>query len=290
MRKQGTTPRGTKSAPRIILEELRKLPQSNLQGTIVPTRRASIISQVPSPLRTTMKDAAAAHRPIGVIGGGVSGIFAALTLVELGYRNVTIIERDTRLGGKAGSFSYRGEYFPIGAVSTPFALRESSFTGAQIFEQPLKFAASVARYSRHKLQILNANNVFDGKLTPIDRPRAFEASELAGEAKSAWEQVFGPSGKPDRFYAHNVDFSAKSDLAAPAFPKLLPAWGKTTSSWPLIYVSAHGYGVARSRDSPPYYYWTRFAQKSTNAAKLAALGPRGPALKGFDTTGHLEDG
>ena len=55
---------------------------------------------------------------------------------------------------------------------------------------------------------------------------------------------------------------------------------------------------------PPLYYWMRFAQKSTNAGAAGLLGrngplglldsdrrpigPRGPALRGWDSTGLFE--
>ena len=44
-------------------------------------------------------------RSIAIIGGGVSGIWSALTLKDLGYTNVTIIEREMKVGGKAAAFS-----------------------------------------------------------------------------------------------------------------------------------------------------------------------------------------
>ena len=230
------------------------------------------------------------NTPIGIIGGGVSGVFAALTLRSLGYNNVTILEAAPALGGKAASFHHEGRAYPIGAVSTPFALRESSFTGAQIFERPLRFAASVATYSANRLQILDANNLLPAQLTFQSAPRRFTPAELSHGADKAWQEAFGRTGKPERFYPHRVDFRGKSRLAEPARQHVLGegAWGQTHTSWPLIYVSAHGYGVARAADSPPHYYWTRFAQKSTNAAKVPALGPRGPALRGFDTTRHMQ--
>jgi hypothetical protein len=106
----------------------------------------------------------------------------------------------------------------------------------------------------------------------------------------AWKEAFGTRGKPDRFYPHRIDFGGKPRLAERARGHVLgeAGWGQTHTSWPLIYVSAHGYGVARADDAPPNYYWARFAQKSTNAAKVPSLGPRGPALAGFDTTRHME--
>ena len=66
-----------------------------------------------------------------------------------------------------------------------------------------------------------------------------------------WKSAFGAKGAPERFYPHQVDFAspAKSSLtaAAPA-RQLVPRWGQPRTSWPLVYVSAHGYGVAQAAD------------------------------------------
>jgi monoamine oxidase len=126
------------------------------RGVATPTRMALQEAISSEQLAAAAARASDASSPIGIIGGGVSGVFAALTLRSLGYHNVTIIESAPRVGGKAGSFEHGGKSFPIGAVSTPFALRESSFTGAQIFEKPIQFAASVVTHSARRLQILGA--------------------------------------------------------------------------------------------------------------------------------------
>ena len=84
-----------------------------------------------------------------------------------------------------------------------------------------------------------------------------------------WQRAFGASGEPDRFYAHKHDFApggGSAELAARTpLAELVPRWGQPRTSWPLVYVSAHGYGVVEADDAPPLYYWARFAQKSTNA-------------------------
>jgi protoporphyrinogen oxidase len=49
-----------------------------------------------------------------VLGGGMSGISAAYTLVRAGFRDVTIIERGMTLGGLAGSFEREGHFYPLG--------------------------------------------------------------------------------------------------------------------------------------------------------------------------------
>ena len=49
-----------------------------------------------------------------VLGGGLSGIAAALTAARGGLTRVTVLERGTRLGGLAGSFQRDGHFYPLG--------------------------------------------------------------------------------------------------------------------------------------------------------------------------------
>lgn len=152
---------------------------------------------------------------------------------------------------------------------------------------------SVLTHSLGKLLILNANNLVPVELSPETRPRAFLQMELAGEPHAIpdWRGAFGEGGQPERFYAQNIDFSYKTYLAENAQRKVVTRWGSPQRSWPLIYVSAHGYGVPEAAETPPFYYWARFAQKSTNAANKAKALPGvlpGPALRGWDTTSLLE--
>ena len=143
-------------------------------------------------------------------------------------------------------------------------------------------------HSASKLLILNANNLISRDLHPATWPRPFARDDMARGARESWQEAFGATGRPERFYPHRIDFGVKPHLATDALPQLMPAWGGPETSWPLIYVSAHGYGVPQAKETPPMYYWSRFAQKSTNAAKVASVGPRGPALRGWDTTSHME--
>lgn len=53
---------------------------------------------------------------IAVIGGGLSGLVIAAGLQKKGYRNVTVFERDNRLGGKLHTIWYKGRSYELGAV------------------------------------------------------------------------------------------------------------------------------------------------------------------------------
>jgi protoporphyrinogen oxidase len=48
-----------------------------------------------------------------VLGGGLSGMAAALTLARAGWRDITVIERGDELGGLAGSFEREGRVYPL---------------------------------------------------------------------------------------------------------------------------------------------------------------------------------
>jgi protoporphyrinogen oxidase len=49
-----------------------------------------------------------------VLGGGLSGASAALSLAESGAFDVTVVERGPSLGGLAGSFERAGHFYPLG--------------------------------------------------------------------------------------------------------------------------------------------------------------------------------
>lgn len=51
---------------------------------------------------------------IAVLGGGLSGVAAAICLAEDARHEVTIIERGPSLGGLAGSFERDGHFYPLG--------------------------------------------------------------------------------------------------------------------------------------------------------------------------------
>jgi hypothetical protein len=54
---------------------------------------------------------------IAIVGGGVSGLSSALWLVEKGYHNITIFEKESDLGGKVQSYtSSDGSVHEVGAI------------------------------------------------------------------------------------------------------------------------------------------------------------------------------
>jgi hypothetical protein len=52
---------------------------------------------------------------IGIIGAGAAGLTAAHFLKKLGYVNITVLEKEGRIGGKCCSLTYQGKSFDLGA-------------------------------------------------------------------------------------------------------------------------------------------------------------------------------
>jgi len=53
---------------------------------------------------------------ICVIGGGISGVSVAYYLKEKGYKNITLLEKSHRIGGKCHSIIYKGRSYEMGAI------------------------------------------------------------------------------------------------------------------------------------------------------------------------------
>jgi protoporphyrinogen oxidase len=51
--------------------------------------------------------------PVVVLGGGLSGMAAAYALAQAGWKEITLIERGTALGGLAGTFEQDGHFYPL---------------------------------------------------------------------------------------------------------------------------------------------------------------------------------
>ena len=75
-------------------------------------------SPEPQPGDTVLLQTVRPDLRIAVVGAGASGLTAALTLKELGYRNVTVFEKETDVGGKIHSFKLGDLRAELGAVFT----------------------------------------------------------------------------------------------------------------------------------------------------------------------------
>lgn len=61
---------------------------------------------------------------IGIIGGGAAGLSAGYFLKQQGYKNVTILEKENRVGGKCLSITVGGKSFDLGANYVTSSYRE----------------------------------------------------------------------------------------------------------------------------------------------------------------------
>ena len=57
---------------------------------------------------------------IVIIGAGAAGLSSAIALKKRGYHDITILEKETEIGGKCSSFNYQEQVFDFGAnLTTP---------------------------------------------------------------------------------------------------------------------------------------------------------------------------
>jgi protoporphyrinogen oxidase len=53
---------------------------------------------------------------IAIIGAGASGLTAAYYIIKLGYRDVTVFEKEDYVGGKVLSYKFEGKTYDLGAI------------------------------------------------------------------------------------------------------------------------------------------------------------------------------
>ena len=53
---------------------------------------------------------------ICIVGAGVSGLSTAYYLEQMGYTNVTVLEKQNRVGGKCHTINYKGKTYELGAM------------------------------------------------------------------------------------------------------------------------------------------------------------------------------
>ncbi|HEX9103823.1 MAG TPA: FAD-dependent oxidoreductase [Polyangia bacterium] len=117
---------------------------------------------------------------IAVVGAGPSGLTAADTLVQLGYRNVTVFEKNDRVGGKVYSYRNGSTVSELGAVfaspdyslvlglADKFGIPYQAYVTTQsiLDENGVKQSAQSFLTSRYTtLQILGATVAYGAALT-----------------------------------------------------------------------------------------------------------------------------
>jgi Flavin containing amine oxidoreductase len=60
---------------------------------------------------------------ICIVGAGASGLAAAYALEQRGYRHITMLERERRVGGKCRTIEHEGRAYELGAAALTFAYR-----------------------------------------------------------------------------------------------------------------------------------------------------------------------
>ncbi|WP_088548601.1 FAD-dependent oxidoreductase [Paenibacillus aquistagni] len=53
---------------------------------------------------------------IGIIGAGISGVAVAHELSSKGYKNITVLEKEDRVGGKCHTIEYKGKTYEMGTL------------------------------------------------------------------------------------------------------------------------------------------------------------------------------
>lgn len=72
---------------------------------------------------------------IAIIGGGLSGLVIADELRRKGYENITVFEKDSRVGGKLQTIWYKGKFYEMGAI---FGLSSHHYLKGQMKRNHLK--------------------------------------------------------------------------------------------------------------------------------------------------------
>lgn len=165
---------------------------------------------------------------ICIIGAGPAGMTAALTLQGLGYRRVTVLEKQARVGGKCRTEVVDGEALDTGAIyilpNYPLVNRLVEKAGLQVRE--------AARYIHHGA---------DGKTRPFGHTapptpvltKAAEYARLGGQLVKHLDLLFRPIGEIDQ-----VDPSTIQSLSLP--------FGDWVQRHRLSYFQSAAYPLMRS--------------------------------------------
>lgn len=81
-----------------------------------------------------------AQRRIGIIGGGPSGLSAAYFLKQKGHNNVTVLEKNGRVGGKCFTVTYQGRSYEMGAIMSGPSYTEVKKLSAEFNQSIVDFS------------------------------------------------------------------------------------------------------------------------------------------------------
>ena len=127
------------------------------------------------------------HPSVVILGGGLSGVATAWTLMRAGVRDITLIERAPTLGGLAGSFERDGHFYPLGYHHILSRDRALLFFLAEIG------ALDRVRWRRIRMLFHSGGRRYD-----LTSPQGFLRfpMSLADKARFAW-LMMRASGKSD---------------------------------------------------------------------------------------------
>uniref|UniRef100_K4ASN0 Carrier domain-containing protein n=2 Tax=Solanum lycopersicum TaxID=4081 RepID=K4ASN0_SOLLC len=177
---------------------------------------------------------------IAIVGAGPSGISAAYALCNLGYNNVTVIEKHHSVGGMCESVDIEGRVYDLGgqvlaANSAPTIFHLAKETGSELVE-----------LDSHKLGLIDSQtgNYQDNKVADDYVSVISLTLELQDKAKD--------SGR--------IGIHAVSDLASDMTPAFLESRGFKSIPKSVAYgYTASGYGFVQDM---PYAYIHEFTRTS----------------------------
>ena len=81
-----------------------------------------------------------AERRIGIIGAGPAGLSAAYFLKQKGHNQVTVLEKNDRVGGKCHTVTYQGRTYEMGAIMSGPSYKEVKRLSAEFNQRIVEFS------------------------------------------------------------------------------------------------------------------------------------------------------
>ncbi len=125
-----------------------------------------------------------------VLGGGLSGVSAAIALARAGFGDVTILEAGETLGGLAGSFIRNGRFYPLGYHHILHRDRTLRSTLADLGagDRILWRRVHVAFFERGRLHDLSSPTGFLRYPMPLSDKLRFARLMVRAFGKSDWSE------------------------------------------------------------------------------------------------------
>jgi protoporphyrinogen oxidase len=157
--------------------------------------------------------------PIVILGGGPAGLAAAYQLARRGWRDVTVLERNARVGGNAGSFVLDGIPVDFGShrlhpSTSPALLADiRTLLGSDLLDRP--------RHGRIRLQ----GRWVHFPLKPVDLLLRLPPAFALGVLRDALTKRFAPEVDPPTFASLLEKGLGKTICREFYFPYAMKLWG-----------------------------------------------------------------